>query len=462
MHHSLDITSTPGTAGSGARRLAARLLTGLLAVGLLTGVTSPAHSASSGAGRSPSRAAQGIRVPAAFFGLHDGSMRSYDHLSFGSVRLWDAGVTWKDVETAPGVYSWSRLDALVAAAASHGVETTLVLAMTPSFYGSSATLPPRDLSRYAAYVRAVMTRYRDFRGSRGIAAFQVWNEGNVPCFWTGTPHQLAQLTRIVDQVRDQVDPGARVVAPSFAVRLPYQQRWLAHYESQRVGGAPVWRHVDANALSLYPKATYHGRPGGPEDAMRLLGHVRRRLAEVGVPASLPIQATEVNYGLAGGGPTGAPAATPISERHQVANVMRTYLLGAARGLTRVFWYRYDWNYVPSIGGTLGNTLLTTPGQWDSVTPAGQAVDTVQRWLHGRLVGIHGRRPCAQDSEGTYTCVVTYRRRTRTIVWNPSQRVVVNVRGASFVQRAGQRRTAVSGKDASIPVGYLPVLVVRTR
>jgi hypothetical protein len=53
-------------------------------------------------------------------------------------------------------------------------------------------------------------------------------------------------------------------------------------------------------------------------------------------------------------------------------------------------------------------------------------------------------------------------RTRTIVRNPTLRVGVKARGASFVQRAGQRRTAVSGKDASIPVGYLPVLVVRTR
>ena len=25
-----------------------------------------------------------------------------------------------------------------------------------------------------------MTRYRNFHGQRGIAAYQVWNEGNVP------------------------------------------------------------------------------------------------------------------------------------------------------------------------------------------------------------------------------------------------------------------------------------------
>ena len=460
MRNSLDHRSTPS---SGARRLVTLLLSGLLTVGVLAG---PAHSAAPSSGPSSGNKAphtpHGLRVPADFFGLHDGSTRSYDHLTFGSVRFWDAGVTWKDVETAPGVYSWARLDSLVSAAQRHGVEATMVLAMTPSFYASSATLPPTHLSHYTDFVRAVMTRYRHFNGSRGIDAFKVWNEGNVPCFWTGMPHRLAQLTRIVDRVRDQVDPGAQVVAPSFAVRLPYQQRWLADYESQRVGGSPVWRYVDANALSLYPQATYHGRIGGPEDAMRLLSQVRRRLAHVGVPAGLPIQATEVNYGLASGGPVGAAAATPISEKRQVANVLRTFLLGAARRLTKVFWYRYDWSYVPSSGGTLGNTLLTTPGQWDQVTPAGQAVDTARRWLHGRLVGVGGHRPCAANSVGTYTCVVSWSGGRRTIMWNPTHRVDVDVRGASYVKRPGHPRTAVDGRAASIPVGYLPVVVVRAR
>ena len=129
-----------------------------------------------------------------------------------------------------------------------------------------------------------MTRYRDFNGGRGIAAYEVWNEGNVPTFWTGTPAQLAQLTRIVWQTRQQVDPGATVVAPSFAVRLTGQRQWLFDYTSQRVGGQPVWRYYDATALSLYPKATYGDRIGGPEDAMALLAQARRQLAAAGAPA----------------------------------------------------------------------------------------------------------------------------------------------------------------------------------
>jgi len=83
-----------------------------------------------------------------------------------------------------------------------------------------------------------MNRYRSFHGQCGVAAYQVWNEGNISQFWTGTPQQLARLTRVVKRTRDSVDPGATVVAPSFAVRLPYQRAWMREYQRQRVDGHP--------------------------------------------------------------------------------------------------------------------------------------------------------------------------------------------------------------------------------
>jgi len=420
-----------------------RLLAALVIVGTLAALVVQAQAAR----------ADSVRPPRAYFGMHDGSTQAYDTLSYGSLRLWDAGVTWPDIETSPGVYDWSRLDALVSAAQEHGVEVTLVLAMTPSFYGPASTLPPTDLSAYADYVRAVMTRYRDFNGERGIAAYEVWNEGNVPTFWTGTPAQLAQLTRIVWQTRQQVDPGATVVGPSFAVRLAGQRQWLSDYTSQQVGGRPVWRYYDATGLSLYPKATYGDRIGGPEDAMALLVEARRHLAAAGAPADQPIWGTEVNYGVT----SDASAATPISNRRQVANVIRTYLLGAAQGLQRMFWYRYDWGLVP--GGTLGNTLLATPGSYNEVTPAGDAVVTAQAWMKGRLVGRHGQAPCHQDVKGTFTCLVKHAGGVRTILWNPRHRVRVPVpRGANLVQNAHGVTSRIAGRQSTMSVSYLPVMV----
>ena len=31
----------------------------------------------------------------------------------GSLRLWDVGVSWKEIETSKGVYDWSKLNATV-------------------------------------------------------------------------------------------------------------------------------------------------------------------------------------------------------------------------------------------------------------------------------------------------------------------------------------------------------------
>jgi polysaccharide biosynthesis protein PslG len=444
-------------------RSSRRSLAALLAVGTLVSLAGPAPAAvtrlsSGGHDRRGGDTTQVVRVAPAYFGLHDGSLQSYGRAWFGSVRLWDTQVTWREIETSPGVYDWSRLDSQVRAAQHHDVQVTLVLAMTPSFYAASPTLPPTDLSHYADYVRAVMTRYRDFDGRRGIAAYQVWNEGNLSTFWTGTPGQLAELTRVVHDVGAEVDPGATIVAPSFAMRMKYQANGFAAYQSQQPDGVPVWHYYDANALSLYPMETYGDRPGGPEDAVALLATARHLLAQNGVPADLPVWATEVNYGLPSGGAPGQQVATPISDRRQVANVLRTYLLGAARGLSRMFWYRYDWGSLPG-GGTLGNTLLAIPGAYDQITPAGQAIGTARAWLQGRLVGTDGRQPCPRDSEGTYSCVVRYATGVRRIYWNPTQTVRVPLRAdAAYRQTGLGNRTRVGRADTTVQVGFQPVMV----
>jgi hypothetical protein len=444
--------------------LLVRSAAALVAVGVLVSLAGPAPAGVPTSGRDRTRSTsdsqkQVVRVPRTFFGIHDGSQQAYGRVPFGSIRLWDAHVAWPYVETAPGVYDWTRLDSLVSSAQAHHVQVTLVLGMTPAFYADAATLPPTDLTHYADYVRAVMTRYRWFNGQRGIFAYQVWNEGNVGSFWTGTPQQLAQLTRIVHDVGQEVDPNATIVAPSFAVRMTYQRAWFSQYQQQLVNGVPVWHYYDANALSLYPKPTTGDGPAGPEDAMALLGPVRHRLAVAGVPHDMPLWASEINYGVRSGSP-GELSAQPISTRRQVANVIRTYLLGAARHLTRVFWYRYDWGQLPASegGGTLGNTLLTVPGLPDQVTPAGRALATSAAWLHGRLVGRDGRRPCAQSRSGLYTCIIHYPGGVRRIYWNPRHHERVRLPAHATYRQVAEGSVQKVGRRGSIRIGFGPVMV----
>jgi hypothetical protein len=407
--------------------------------------------------------ANDVRVHHALFGTHDSSpgTLSLTRIDEGSVRLWEVGVQWDQIETTKNYYDWTRLDQLVSAAQAAHADVTMTVAMTPSFYADSPTDPPRNLDAYRRFVRALMERYRRFDGSRGISSYQVWNEVNISTYWTGTTHQLAELTRIMARERDILDPEAKVIAPAMVTRLKFELDGISTYYGYRLHGVPVWKYLDAVSVSLYPLPTYGRRAGIPEDSMRLLAQVRQQLRRAGVPASMPIWNTEVNYGLPTGAPVGT-AATPISAGRQAANVVRTYLLNAANGVRRVFWYRYNTTtFSFPDGGAFADTLLSVPDHPDELTAAGEAYLRVQRWMHGTLLGSKGHRPCARDAHGTYTCVVRDSTGTRRIYWNPFHHARVRLaRHARELESVlGAIRTVVP--RSRLRVGPEPVMVGRT-
>ena len=440
--------STLAISRSTLRAAAAWVASGVLALtGVLTsplpGVAAPAYASK-------------VHVTHAMFGLHDGTAAgtSVGGVHEGWVRLWDTGVQWRDIETSPGRFHSESLDAQVSRARSHHAHITMVVAMTPSFYSASpTTVPARKIGRYKTFVRRLMTRYKG-----RIDSYQVWNESNIATFWTSTPRRMAELTKAMYDVRNAVDRKAKIVAPPLVTRLQFELNWIKTYETQKLNGKPVWRFYDVVALSLYPLARYNGRSGVPEDSIRLLNAAKKELRRSGVPSTKPIWDTEINYGLQSGS-KGGTAAAPVSDSRQAANVIRTFVLQAANNVRRIAWYRYDWGRI-SGGGTLGNTLLTNPDDVTRVTAAGRAYAMVQKWMHGTLQGRPGRRPCAKDARGTYTCVVTDSSGTRRIYWNPFRRAKVQLAsGARHKQGALGAITSVKG-GSTLTVDFRPVLVYR--
>jgi polysaccharide biosynthesis protein PslG len=417
--------------------------------------------------------AKKVKVDPKLFGVHDYHANSLHRAGTGSIRLWDAGVQWKDIfPTELGAPQWTRLDDLVTQAHENGTEVTLVLGLTPSYAGATPTSMP-DLGMYQSYVHDVMERYspanwQDDEGHhyRGIAAYQVWNESNIETFWTGGYDGLGQLVKTVHDVRDAVDTGAKVVAPAMVTRLGYQQKGLKTFYKTTVDGIPVWKYVDAISLNLYPLDVYPNpnptRAGTPEDSMGLLQTVRGILADDGVPSSKPIWNTEINYGLRFGANGGQPA-SPIPESRQVAYVIRTFLLNAAQGVKRVDWYAYDMDARGALG-PLGNTLLTDPVDRAAGTllAPGRAFTRVQGWMKGTLIGTASKRPCIRDKHGTYTCTVTYSSGMGRIYWNPyaSAKVKLVASAKKKVDEYGVTSKAKGG--TKLKVNYKPVLVKSTR
>ncbi|MGZ4595189.1 MAG: hypothetical protein ACXV3C_15150, partial [Actinomycetes bacterium] len=270
-----------------------------------------------------------------FFGVHDADpVTTWPDAPVGSLRVWDAGVAWRQIETSPGVFDFSRLDAIVAAARAHHAETLIVLGQTPEFhatkpspsaaYGPGASSMP-ELAAWKTYVRRVAERYH----AKDVQ-FQVWNEANVINYWSGTPAQMAKLTAVAYDTIKAVDKDSVMLAPAFASRLVNQQKWIDAFYGQTVDGRRINDIIDVVSLQLYPLPD---KPR-PEESIKVLDLDKKILAKHGVDK--PIWNTEINYGLRGGAPV-----PPVSDQVQASNVAKTYLLSAANGVKRTFWYSWD-------------------------------------------------------------------------------------------------------------------------
>lgn len=386
-------------------------------------------------------------VRAALFGMHVSDPGAWPTVPVGSVRLWDAGTTWRDLETEPGTYDFSRLDAYVAQARAHGARVTLVLGQTPEFHvapgaplptqpefmGEGATRAP-DLSAWRTHVRTVARRY-----AGRVDALQVWNEGNVPGFWSGTPRGLARLTSVARSVVDAVNreraTRLKLVAPSFVARantLPMDRYW-----QQRVAGRSMSSLVDAVALSLYPVTD-----GGPEAGVARLAFLRRTILDYR-HVRKPVWTTEVNYGLVKGGST--DPVVELGPARQAAFVVRTYLLQAAAGVQRVYWY--GWSQRGNV-----STVLSIDGE---ATAAGRAYERAQRWAVGSR--LRGCRTVASGSRrGLVVCTLRDNRGTKRVFWHPTRRLRISLGdGARSTVDLQGLRGATAG---SVLVDFRPLLV----
>jgi hypothetical protein len=401
----------------------------------------------------PAQAAKAPLITAGLFGVHhqgvliDGAA-GWPQAPVGSIRLWDNQVSWRELEVSPGVFDWTRLDTAMAKAREHGASVLLVLGQTPAFhstrpaaastYGPGASAMP-TMTAWKTYVRNVAYRNRTVWG--GIASFQVWNEANVRGYWSGTPAQMAKLTKWTDDALRAAGSSAKLVAPAMVTRLIGQRAWIRDFYKQRVGGKNVSAYVDALSFQLYPAAS-----AGPEASMKLLAAVRVTLARYRIHK--PIWNTEVNYGLVGG-PTAGGSAAAVSTDRQVANVLRTFVLNAANRVARVYWYAWD------VRGIANTTLVAEDRT--TLTPAGQAFLTARSWLLGsRPAG------CTKARNGTWTCTFTTSTQTRRVVWNPSGTVRYGVPAGRTRLTTWSSVTSTRPTTSRVRVGVVPVLFTTPR
>jgi len=356
------------------------LLAAAIAAALVLPLATPAQAATV---KNPAKNLKGTVIDDSLFGLHvkDAQLGVWPSIEFGSIRLWDNGTAWTNIETSQGVFDWTNLDNAVTIANQKGMSDILmVLSGTPAWATNQRNplaLPAPDASGVPAnmadwdnWVRAVATRYKG-----KIKIYQPWNEANLSTFYTGTPAQMADMTKRAYDIIKSIDPGATVVAPSTGTRLggPFKKFYPAFLKELKARNWPV----DVWAAHTYPASL-----GNTNDRQELANKWIDMLKVAKAP-NLPLWDTENNYGLGGPGPENPEQ--DIDGAKAANWTAMTYLDAIRLGISRV--YMYQWGPFNDLWGI----------QYNETAPGAQAMDTLQEWIVGTTY-----RGC-KESKRKVTC-----------------------------------------------------------
>jgi len=330
-------------------------------------------------------------IPASYFGMH------IHHLAYPRPtpwptppvpqwRLWDASVTWADLQPAKGQWRFEKLDGYVTLAEQHGTGLLLTLGGSPTWasakpqlkssYSSGFTAEPANIEDWREYVRTVVSRYKG-----RIQAYEIWNEPNLADFWSGSIDQMLTLTREASQIIHNVDPKALVVSPSATAA--YGIPWLAEFLKK--GGG---QYLDVVGFHFYVDPQLP-----PEEMLAIIQRVRQVLADNGL-AEKPVWNTETGW---------LPPAKFDSDELAAAFLARAYIVNWAAGVQRFYWYAWDNQYV---------RLITYKEDTRTVTPAGRTYEIIQRWMVGASMN-----DCAESADHTWTCQLKRKGKSQWIVWN---------------------------------------------
>lgn len=148
---------------------------------------------------------------------HVPSGADFEHIDELGARWVRIDFNWSDIEhSRKGSYSWGSHDAAVDEALSRGLRVFGTIAYTPRWArsGGGHNEPPLRSSDWQDFVYACVSRYRG-----RVSHWGMWNEPNLPEFWTGTMREYVYDILIpgARAVR-AADPGALVLGPELSCR----------------------------------------------------------------------------------------------------------------------------------------------------------------------------------------------------------------------------------------------------
>lgn len=281
-----------------------------------------------------------------FWGMH--LQASIDEpwplVPFKTQRMWDSWpeISWKDINTADGVYDWTNMDAHVAQSVANGVDLIYTFGYAPT-WATGATIQdcPTDAA-WTNFVTAMVNRYGD-----RIKYWEIWNEPNEAIFWVGTTAQMVHLAELAAPII-RGTAGCFVLSPAPQGSSAYT--WIDGFLA--AGGGP---HFDILSFHSY---TFEA----PETLIEDVANMRHVMGVHNLH-SVRLWDTEGSWG-----DDTWPFGT--SDDLKKAYLGRFKALSISLELDRSVWYAYesfDW-------GKLADRTT------DALYPAGEAYLELYDWL----------------------------------------------------------------------------------
>jgi len=425
-----------------------------------------------------------------FFGINTNSLADPGPAALLPVTNWrslGSGVKWADINTAAGVYDFSRLDKWMAKL--NGADIMFTVFATPSWAsshgknsaspntccsyqdqnGPGVCDPPVDLACDGSGKDQVfidfLTALVQHLGPGAIKYWELWNEpnvdhqwnGNVDCANSGLAHpgevMLARMAKDLKTTVSRYDPAAQFTTPA-ATDGDKAGNWLSEYLTATDGG----QYADINAFH-----GYNNNGVCPSDCPQAeavaeqIDHLNSKL-----PAAArgkPLFDTEGYWGM---GKTGNGTRTSaITDADQQASfVARYYLMQMWKKVARFFW----WNWDISDETTFYNKTTK------ELSAAGYAYAQIVGWTSGgdATVGPCGANPSVKTR---WTCTITSPAGAVTVaVWDTAQTCANGVCSTTTVSLASigkgtafnayldleGRSTAISNQ--TVPVGLKAILL----
>ena len=336
-----------------------------------------------------------VLVPATFTGLHShrwpGGSASAPTYGYGTVRSLNydpadtLGVHWYAINKADNVYDWSKMDQWVNTHYAAGKQLMYTFYGTPAWCASNMSQrdpynryggdsAPSSLSCVQKYIDALVRRYNG-DGVRRLHYIEIWNEptfGGIS-YWRGSATQLAQLGRTVYQTAKAIDPGIKVLWPSFVEWYSGVQVWADNIEygnaSDGAGGTGKdW--ADGFAFHYYSYST------NMTSLMDNQESVRKTMQALG--KSWDTYNTEMGFG-------DGYAAT-LSTDVKATLIRRWMALSAAYGNKVAILYSHDGS---NLGSPATNPAIAAAANDAHVRLAGKTIREAGVLTDGRVFVVFG-------------------------------------------------------------------------